>query len=118
MPAPAGRRATAPSRPSPCRSSVISQRRGKGWRARIALPIAPAMAKSSLAEVEARIGKAAALAGRAADEVTLIAVSKTQSADAIEALIAEGQRAFGENRVQEAQGKWLELRARHPDVRL
>ena len=76
------------------------------------------MAKSSLAEVEARIGKAAALAGRAAGDVTLIAVSKTQGADAIEALIAEGQRDFGENRVQEAEAKWPAVRARHPNVRL
>jgi pyridoxal phosphate enzyme (YggS family) len=76
------------------------------------------MAESSLAEVKARIGKAAAMAGREPGDVTLIAVSKTQPADRIEALIAEGQREFGENRVQEAQGKWLALRARHPDVRL
>jgi PLP dependent protein len=76
------------------------------------------MADSSLAEVEARIGKAAALAGRAPGDVTLIAVSKTRPAEAIAALIGEGQRDFGENRVQEAQAKWPELRARHPDVRL
>jgi PLP dependent protein len=76
------------------------------------------MAESSLAEVEARIGKAAAMAGRKAGDVTLIAVSKTQPADRIEALIGEGQRDFGENRVQEAQGKWLALRALYPDVRL
>ena len=76
------------------------------------------MAESSLSEVRARIGKAAALAGRRADDVTLIAVSKTQGAAAIEALIAEGQRDFGENRVQEAESKWPELRARYPDVRL
>jgi pyridoxal phosphate enzyme (YggS family) len=83
------------------------------------------MAESSLVEIKARIGKAAALAGRKAGEVTLIAVSKTQSAEAIEALIAEGQREFGENRVQEAEGKWFapranhpELRALHPDIRL
>ena len=76
------------------------------------------MAESSLVEVKARIGKAAALAGRGAGEVTLIAVSKTQGAEAIEALIAEGQRDFGENRVQEAEGKWPDLRARHPDVTL
>ena len=50
--------------------------------------------------------------------MTLIAVSKTQPAEAIEALIAEGQRDFGENRVQEAQAKWPALRERHPDVRL
>ena len=51
-------------------------------------------------------------------EAILIAVSKTQPAEAIEPLIAAGQRDFGENRVQEAQGKWLPLRAAHPDVRL
>jgi len=76
------------------------------------------MADSSLAEVRARIGKAAALAGREADDVTLIAVSKTQGAWAIEALIDQGQRDFGENRVREALEKWPALRARHPQVRL
>lgn len=74
------------------------------------------MTLSPLAEVRARIVKAAALAGR--PPATLIAVSKTQPAEAIEALIAEGQRDFGENRVQEAQAKWPDLRARYPDVRL
>ena len=73
---------------------------------------------SPLEEVLARIGKAAALAGRKPGEVTLIAVSKTQPAEAIEALIREGQRDFGENRVQEAQEKWPALRERHPDLRL
>jgi pyridoxal phosphate enzyme (YggS family) len=76
------------------------------------------MANSSLADVTARIGKAAALAGRNAGEVTLIAVSKTQGVEAIEALIEGGQRVFGENRVQEAQDKWGALRRGHPDVRL
>jgi pyridoxal phosphate enzyme (YggS family) len=83
------------------------------------------MAESPLAEVEARIGKAAALAGRKAGDVSLIAVSKTQPVARIEALIAGGQRDFGENRVQEAQAKWFApganhpgLRARHPDLRL
>lgn len=76
------------------------------------------MAESALAEVMARIGKAAALAGRKPDEVALIAVSKTQPAQAIEALVAEGQRDFGENRVQEAEAKWPALRARYPDIRL
>jgi hypothetical protein len=72
----------------------------------------------TLIEVQARIGKAAALAGRRADEVTLIAVSKTQGADAILPLLAAGQRVFGENRVQEAQAKWPALRALHPDIEL
>jgi pyridoxal phosphate enzyme (YggS family) len=76
------------------------------------------MALSSLGEVQGRIGKAAALAGRAPADVTLIAVSKTQPAEAIAALIEEGQRDFGENRVQEAEGKWPALRAGRPDLRL
>jgi len=76
------------------------------------------MAESALTEVKARIGKAAALAGRKPDDVILIAVSKTQPVEAIEALIAEGQRDFGENRVQEAEAKWPTLRARYPGVRL
>ena len=63
-----------------------------------------------------RIAKAAALAGRPADAATLIAVSKTHPADAIVPLLAAGQRDFGENRVQEAQGKWPALRERHPDT--
>ncbi|HEV7659041.1 MAG TPA: YggS family pyridoxal phosphate-dependent enzyme [Allosphingosinicella sp.] len=76
------------------------------------------MSLSSLGEVQARIGKAAALAGREPDEVILIAVSKTKPADAIAALIAEGQRDFGENRVQEAEAKWPALKAGRPDLRL
>lgn len=72
----------------------------------------------SLKDVTARIAKAAALAGREAGAVTLIAVSKTQSAQAIEPLILAGHRDFGENRVQEAQGKWPALRAHHPGLRL
>jgi pyridoxal phosphate enzyme (YggS family) len=83
------------------------------------------MAESSLTEVQARIGKAAALAGREPGDVTLIAVSKMQGAEAIAALIAAGQRDFGENRAQEAEAKWFapganhpDLRARHPEIRL
>jgi PLP dependent protein len=76
------------------------------------------MPQSPLSEIKARIAKAAALAGREPDEVILVAVAKTQPAEAIEMLIGEGQRDFGENRVQEAQAKWPALRARHPGVRL
>ena len=50
--------------------------------------------------------------------MTLIAVSKTHDADAIEPLIAAGQRVFGENRVQEAQAKWPDLRERHQGIEL
>ena len=72
----------------------------------------------SLAAVRDRIAHAAALAGRAPDAVALIAVSKTHPVEAIEPLLAAGQRVFGENRVQEAQGKWPPLRERHSDLRL
>ena len=78
----------------------------------------PADSHAALDEVHARIARAAALAGRRAGAVTLIAVSKTQPVDAIEPLLAAGQRGFGENRVQEAEAKWPALRERHPDLRL
>lgn len=71
-----------------------------------------------LAAVEDRIAQACRVAGRARAEVTLIAVSKTQPADAITPLIAAGQRVFGENRVQEAEAKWPALRARHEGIAL
>ena len=61
---------------------------------------------SQLDDVRQRIAAAAKIARREADEITLVAVSKTQPVAAIEALIAQGQRVFGENRVQEAQAKW------------
>lgn len=76
------------------------------------------MALSPLEEIGGRIARAAQLARRAPDEVTLIAVSKTQSVTAIEALLAQGQQEFGENRVQEAQAKWPALRERHPGLHL
>ena len=71
-----------------------------------------------LAEVHARIAAAAKLARRETDDVTLVAVSKTQPVEAIHALIVQGQRVFGENRVQEAQAKWPALREANPDVSL
>jgi pyridoxal phosphate enzyme (YggS family) len=77
-----------------------------------------ASAPARLAAVRAAIAKAAGTAGRDPADVTLIAVSKTQPAAAIEPLIAAGQRDFGENRVQEAREKWPALRAAHPDLRL
>ena len=70
-----------------------------------------------LAAVRARIDAAARLAHRQ-DAATLIAVSKTRTAEEIEPLLAAGQRVFGENRVQEAQGKWPALRERYSDVEL
>ena len=64
------------------------------------------------------IAAAAKLARRDPADVTLIAVSKTRSAEDIEELIAAGQRDFGESRVQEALAKWPPLLERYPDVTL
>ncbi len=71
-----------------------------------------------LADVNARIAAAARLARRQPGEVTLVAISKTHPAERIAPLIAAGQRAFGENRVQEAEAKWPALREAHPGVAL
>jgi pyridoxal phosphate enzyme (YggS family) len=71
-----------------------------------------------LAEVRARIAAAAKEAGRDAQAVTLVAVSKTHPAAAVEMALAAGQCVFGENRVQEAQGKFPALKAAHPALRL
>lgn len=73
---------------------------------------------SRLETVKANIGKAEKEVGRAAGAVTLVAVSKTFSADDIRPVIEAGQRVFGENRVQEAAGKWPALREAFPDIEL
>ena len=75
-------------------------------------------AATLLAEVEARIAHAAKIAGRKASDITLVAISKTHPAEQIVPLIEAGQRVFGENRVQEAQAKWPELKARRPELEL
>lgn len=75
-------------------------------------------ATTRLAEVRANIARVCKPARRKPEDVTLIAVSKTHDADAILPLIEAGQRVFGENRVQEAQGKWPALKAAHPDIAL
>ena len=75
-------------------------------------------AAERLATVREHIVRAAALAGRGADAVTLIAISKTIPAEGIVPLLDAGQRAFGENRVQEAQAKWPALRERYDGVTL
>ena len=64
------------------------------------------------------IASAARIAKRDPDDICLIAVSKTRSAEQIEELIDAGQRDFGESRVQEALAKWPPLIARYPEVRL
>jgi pyridoxal phosphate enzyme (YggS family) len=75
-------------------------------------------AAARLAETRAEIAHTAKIAGRAAEDVILVAVSKTHPMEAIAPFIAAGQRAFGENRVQEAQGKWPALIAAHSDIEL
>jgi hypothetical protein len=69
-----------------------------------------------LHEIETRIAEAEAKYGRAPGSVALIAVSKVQPAERVEAVLREGHRLFGENYVQEAQGKWPAWRAAFPDV--
>lgn len=71
-----------------------------------------------LEQVKDSIASAEREAGRKAGSVTLVAVSKTFDVEAIAPVIEAGQRVFGENRVQEAQGKWPALRTLHPDVEL
>jgi pyridoxal phosphate enzyme (YggS family) len=71
-----------------------------------------------LADIRARIDRAARLANRRADSITLVAVSKTHPAEAIVPLIAAGQCVFGENRVQEAAEKWPALREAHEGIEL
>ena len=73
---------------------------------------------SGLADIQARINAAAEKAGRDPTEIHLIAVSKVQPDDRVDAVLAEGHRTFGENRVQEAQGRWTERRAAHSDLDL
>ncbi len=81
-------------------------------------PILADSIAANLADIRARIAKAAEAAGRAASDVTLIAVSKTHDEDAILAAIAAHQLAFGENRVQEAKAKFPRLKAGQPNLDL
>ena len=75
-------------------------------------------ATTRLETVNSEIAKACQIARREPDDVTLIAVSKMHDASAITPLIEAGQRVFGENRVQEAQGKWPDLREKFDDIEL
>src|SRR5262249_35427461 len=74
--------------------------------------------EAPLAKVRAEIARACAEAKRDPASVTLVAISKTFDVDAIEPVIAAGQRVFGENRVQEAKAKWPALRAHHAGLEL
>lgn len=75
-------------------------------------------ATARLDEVRRRIAEAARAAGREPASVTLVAVSKTHGADRVRELLQVGQRVFGENRVQEAEGKFPALKTEYPDLEL
>ncbi|MEM8724110.1 MAG: YggS family pyridoxal phosphate-dependent enzyme [Pseudomonadota bacterium] len=75
-------------------------------------------AATRLAEVDANIARMCKIARREREDVTLIAVSKTHPVERIAPLLEAGHRVFGENRVQEAQGKWPALREAFPDAQL
>ena len=72
----------------------------------------------SLTDITTRLARAATEAGRPPGDITLIAVSKLQPPARVEAVLKTGHRAFGENRVQEAAGKWPDWRAQYPEVSL
>ena len=81
-------------------------------------PVARADVLARLNDVRRRIAAAAEAAGRRREDVTLVTVTKTFAADAIEPVLDAGLRVFGENRVQEAAGKWPSLRQRWPGIEL
>ena len=70
----------------------------------------------AFASVQEKLKAAAATAGRKEQDVTLIAVSKQQQDDRIDASLAAGHRIFGENRVQEAKTRWVERKCLYPDL--
>jgi len=74
--------------------------------------------QQALADVRDRIAEAVHTSGRDGEAVELVAVSKTFAADAIVPVLEAGQRVFGENRVQEALGKWPDLKQQYADIML
>lgn len=72
----------------------------------------------SLSEIRARIDAAETAHGRAAGSVTLIAVSKVQPNERVAAILEQGHRVFGENKVQEAAGKWPDFREHYEGIEL
>ncbi len=81
------------------------------------MTISSEIAAARTAVIE-RMAVAARAAGRAPEAIALVAVSKQQPDERIDAMLQAGQRVFGENRVQEAQARWAERRAQWPDLRL
>lgn len=73
---------------------------------------------ANLEQIHQRIERAAQKSGRTAQDVSLVAVAKTHAQERVQAALAAGQRVFGENRVQEAEGKYPELQAAWPELEL
>jgi pyridoxal phosphate enzyme (YggS family) len=71
-----------------------------------------------LSDIQDRLTAALEAAGRPADDATLIAVSKVQPPERVAAVLEQGHRVFGENRVQEAQGRWPDFQARYDGIEL
>lgn len=74
--------------------------------------------QSNLDTIHRQMHESAEASGRAQGDITLVAVSKVQPDEKIDAMLACGQRIFGENRVQEAQGRWSARRRQYPDLQL
>jgi pyridoxal phosphate enzyme (YggS family) len=72
----------------------------------------------ALSDIQDRLTAALEAAGRPADDATLIAVSKVQPPERVAAVLDQGHRVFGENRVQEAQGRWPDFQARYDGIAL
>ncbi|MBV9248157.1 MAG: YggS family pyridoxal phosphate-dependent enzyme, partial [Acetobacteraceae bacterium] len=79
----------------------------------VATSLAPELIAENLRRVREQIASAALSAGRKPEEITLVAVSKTKPIEAVRAALQAGQAVFGENRVQEAAGKFPALRKDH-----
>ena len=94
-----------PAAPPPCGMTAVSPAQNS--------PLA-----TRLQQIRARVAAATAAVGRPEGSVTLVAVSKTHPAGAVQAALQAGQRCFGENRVQEAAEKFPTLRGEWPDMRL
>jgi pyridoxal phosphate enzyme (YggS family) len=71
-----------------------------------------------LSDIQDRLTAALEAAGRPSDDATLIAVSKVQPPERVAAVLEQGHRVFGENRVQEAQGRWPDFQARYDGIEL
>jgi pyridoxal phosphate enzyme (YggS family) len=99
-----------------CASSRAIERTGRHAPGEESMTVS--QATTGLESVRAEIARACRDAGRDVSEVTLVAVSKTFPPEAIEPVIAAGQRVFGENRVQEAKAKWPALMEKHAGIEL